>query len=156
MMYQTVFHSSDIFTFSPFHLFSSSRFTFLCRHHWALASQIFNSFNSFLPPSSIRQPLPHAPPASKVRFLTRLQKKQSAPKSLHFYSYKCRFRGPCSSLDTHPEWPFDWQLFPLYPDSNKIQKHTPNWLESPAVQQKQTSEAMGVDFHDEHRDGRHD
>lgn len=43
--------------------------------------------------------------AAKVRFLTSLQKKQSAPKSLHFYSYKYRFGALCSSPDSQPEWP---------------------------------------------------
>lgn len=32
---------------------------------------------------------------------------KSSPKSLHFYSYKYRFRAPCSPSDTKPEWPFD-------------------------------------------------
>ena len=84
-----------------------------------------------------RPPLLSTPSAAaKVRFLTSLQKKQSAPKSLHFYSYKYRFRAHRSPPDTKPEWPFDWQLSPFHPNTNEIHKHTSNWLESPAQHQR--------------------
>ena len=99
-------------------------------------------------------PLPATPSAAvKVRFLTSLQKKQSAPKSLHFYSYKYRFRAPRSPPDTKPEWPFDWQLSPFHPNTNEIHKHTSNWLESPAQHQRQISGGMAVDLQNEHSGG---
>lgn len=92
-------------------------------------------------------PFPATPSATaKVRFLTSLQKKQPAPKSLHFYSYKYRFRAPRSPLDTKPVWPFDWQLSPLLSNTNEIHKHTSNWLESPAQHQKNISGGMAVDL----------
>lgn len=98
---------------------------FIFRSHWAWAYQIFGSF---LPPCS-----PVNPPCW-IEGHNR-QKKQSGLKSLHFYSYKYRFRAPCSPPDTKAEWPFDWQPSPLNPNVNEIQKHTSNWHQ-PAVHQR--------------------
>lgn len=90
-MQRRAFDSGICFIFSPAHFFQLYLF-------YAEVTELQLLKSSLL---SFHPPLPSTPSAAaKGRFFDK-----SAPKSLHFYSYKYRFRAPRSPSDTKPEWP---------------------------------------------------